>query len=83
MTALDATGLRAIEELAEAMHKSGRCLILCGARHQPARLIARADFHRHVGDANICAHLHDALERAIAVHEQHRSAALQSKPATV
>jgi sulfate permease, SulP family len=82
MTALDATGLRAIEELAEAMHKSGRCLILCGARHQPARLIARADFHRHVGDANICAHLHDALERAIAVHEQHRSAALQSQPAT-
>ena len=75
MTALDATGLRALEELAEAMHKSGRCLILCGARHQPARLIARADFHRHVGDANICVHLHDALERARAVHEEHRSIA--------
>ena len=68
MTAIDATGLRALEELAEAMHRSGRCLILCGARHQPARLIARADFHRHVGDQNICPHLHDALVRAEQVH---------------
>ena len=73
MTALDATGLRAFEELAVAMQQSGRCLILCGARHQPGRLIARADFHRHVGDANICANLHDALERAAEVHQQRQS----------
>ncbi|MFL6279873.1 MAG: SulP family inorganic anion transporter [Vicinamibacterales bacterium] len=73
MTALDATGLRALEELAAAMQQSGRCLILCGARHQPARLIARADFHRHVGDANICANVHDALERAANVHRDHRA----------
>jgi len=70
MTAIDATGLRALEELAEAMQRSGRCLILCGARHQPARLIARADFHRHVGHANICTHLHDALVRAEQVHRE-------------
>jgi SulP family sulfate permease len=70
MTALDATGLRALEELAAAMQRSDRCLILCGARHQPARLIARADFHRHVGDRNICVSLHDALQRAAEVHEQ-------------
>jgi len=75
MTAIDATGLRALEELAEAMRRSGRCLILCGARHQPARLIARADFHRHVGDQNICAHLHDALVRAEHVHREQQSAA--------
>ncbi len=82
MTALDATGLRALEELAAAMQKSDRCLILCGARHQPARLIARADFHRHVGDLNICAHLHDALERARAVHER-TDPSVGSQPATV
>ena len=64
MTALDATGLRAIEELAEALHASGRTLILCGARHQPERLIARADFHRHIGDANICVNVTAALDRA-------------------
>jgi SulP family sulfate permease len=68
MTALDATGLRAFEELAETLHKSGRHLVLCGARHQPARLIARADFHRHIGDANICLHVEAALQRARAIH---------------
>ncbi len=64
MTALDATGLRAFEELAQALDASGRHLLLCGARHQPAGLIARADFHRHIGDANICANVTDALQRA-------------------
>jgi len=73
MTAIDATGLRALEELAEAMRRSGRHLILCGARHQPARLIARADFHRHVGDQNICVHLHDALVRAEQLHQERQS----------
>ena len=73
MTALDATGLRAIEELAEELHQSGRQLILCGARHQPSELIARADFHRRVGDANICANIRDALERARALHDDQRT----------
>jgi SulP family sulfate permease len=68
MTALDATGLRALEELAEALHTSGRSLVLCGARHQPAGLIARADFHRHIGDENICANVTDALRRAREIH---------------
>ena len=75
MTAIDATGLRALEELAEAMRRTGRCLIICGARHQPARLIARADFHRHVGDENICVHLHDALARAERVHAERQHVA--------
>ncbi len=73
MTALDATGLRAIEELAEAMHQTGRHLILCGARHQPAHLMARADFHRVVGDKNISAHVDDALQRARNIHDTHAS----------
>ncbi|HKV99764.1 MAG TPA: SulP family inorganic anion transporter [Vicinamibacterales bacterium] len=68
MTALDATGLRAFEDLAQALQRSGRHLVICGARHQPASLIARADFHRHIGDANICAHVTDALQRARDIH---------------
>jgi SulP family sulfate permease len=68
MTALDATGLRAFEELAEALRRTGRHLILCGARHQPADLMNRADFHRHVGDENICPHIQDALRRAREIH---------------
>jgi SulP family sulfate permease len=72
MTALDATGLRAFEDLAKALQESGRHLLICGARHQPASLIARADFHRHIGDANICAHVSDALQRAHDIHNDTR-----------
>ena len=72
MTALDATGLRAIEELAAALHSSGRTLLLCGARHQPERLIARADFRRHLGDENICRNITEALERARTIHGSDR-----------
>lgn len=39
MTALDATGLYALEEAARQLHASKRTLILCGAREQPSRLI--------------------------------------------
>jgi SulP family sulfate permease len=79
MTALDATGLRAFEDLAEAMRESDRHLLLCGARHQPADLIARADFHRHVGDENICEHIQDALQRAREIH-QHEPQAAHGSP---
>lgn len=68
MTAIDATGLRALEELAEALRATGRHLVLCGARHQPSTLIARADFHRHIGDANICVNVTEALARARHIH---------------
>jgi SulP family sulfate permease len=30
MTAIDATGLRALEDLADELHRAGRTLILCG-----------------------------------------------------
>jgi len=64
MTALDGSGLGALEDLADAVHAAGRTLILCGAREQPARLMEQAEFHEHVGDANICADLDAALARA-------------------
>jgi SulP family sulfate permease len=64
MTAIDATGLHAIEQLARRLHASGRTLLLCGAREQPARFLARADFVDHVGKENIVPHVRAALERA-------------------
>jgi SulP family sulfate permease len=73
MTALDGTGLHAIETFAHTLDVAGKHLILCGARRQPAGLIARADFRRHVGDANICRNVQDALRRAAEIH--HASAA--------
>jgi SulP family sulfate permease len=68
MTALDGSGLGALEDLADALHATGRTLILCGAREQPSKLMDRAEFDEHVGHANICADLDAALARASSVH---------------
>jgi SulP family sulfate permease len=68
MTAIDATGLGAIRDLADAVHASGRSLLLCGAREQPAQLMKQAEFERHVGAANICPSITDALQRAADLH---------------
>jgi SulP family sulfate permease len=64
MTAIDATGLKALEEVADRLRASGRTLLLCGAREQPAAVMRQAEFHLHVGDANICPTILDALRRA-------------------
>ena len=64
MTALDATGLHALEVFAQRLRKSGRTLLLCGARDQPARLLHQADFIEHVGKENIVPHVEAALARA-------------------
>jgi sulfate permease, SulP family len=70
MTAIDATGLFALEEIARNLHATGRTLILCGAREQPAQLIHQAEFEEVVGPENICANVQEALRRAEAVFEK-------------
>jgi SulP family sulfate permease len=70
MTAIDSTGLQALQRLAVEVRASGRTLLLCGAREQPARLMAQASFAQHVGEENICPHVSAAIERAHAVHAQ-------------
>jgi SulP family sulfate permease len=69
MTAIDATGLLALEDLAHRLHAAGRTLILCGAGQQPAKLLHQIEFEQHVGRENICPHITAALERASAVYE--------------
>ena len=69
MTAIDGTGLRAIEDLADALHASGRTLLLCGAREQPRRLMEQAEFHAHLGRENIVENVEAALTRARALHD--------------
>ena len=64
MTAIDATGLHALEQLNERLRKSGRVLILCGARQQPAAFIDQAEFVQHVGANNIVPNIEAALRRA-------------------
>jgi sulfate permease, SulP family len=64
MTAIDATGLRAIQDLADSLHASERTLLLCGALPQPAQLMDEAEFHRHLGAENILPNVEAALRRA-------------------
>lgn len=64
MTAIDSTGLQALENLADQVHESGRELILCGAREQPWRLMDQAEFQLHVGRENMCRNIEEALNRA-------------------
>jgi sulfate permease, SulP family len=70
MTAIDATGLLALEEVAKELHASKRTLILCGAREQPAKLMQQAEFEEVVGPENICDNVQDALSRAEEVFER-------------
>jgi SulP family sulfate permease len=65
MTAIDATGLQALEDLAKKCRAARRTLILCRAPPQPAKRMQQAEFEQHVGPANICENFHAALERAI------------------
>jgi SulP family sulfate permease len=71
MTAIDATGLLALEDLADKLAASGRILILCGARQQPAKLMRQAEFERHLGKGNICPDVETALERAVLFYSSH------------
>ncbi|MFN0134983.1 MAG: SulP family inorganic anion transporter [Phycisphaerae bacterium] len=64
MTAIDATGLHALADLAVRIKSSGRVLLMCGSRHQPAKLMHDAEFHAHIGERNILPSLAAAIERA-------------------
>jgi SulP family sulfate permease len=70
MTAIDASGLYALEKLAERLHKTGRHVLVCGARRQPATMLDRADFVSHIGPENILPHVEAALARARALHRE-------------
>jgi SulP family sulfate permease len=64
MTAIDATGLHALEALSDRLKRSGRTLVICGARDQPAAFLDQAEFVEHVGKQNVLPHVQAALERA-------------------
>ena len=79
MTAIDATGIYALEEIAKQLHASGRTLILCGAREQPAELMHQAEFEEVVGRENFCANVDEALRRAEEAFERINAKAAAAK----
>lgn len=82
MSALDSTGLGAIEDIANRLHDSGRHLLLCGAKEQPSRLLHQPSFVERIGEENICSHIQEALDRAKQIMDDKievRSATLPSE----
>jgi sulfate permease, SulP family len=74
MTAIDATGIAALRELAGTLQHSGRTMLVCGARPQPATLMREAGFAQQIGPENICANIEEALKRAEEIHKEYAAA---------
>lgn len=70
MSAIDSTGLGAIEELAGRLRDAGHRLLLCGAKEQPAKLLHQNVFVEKIGAENICDNIQHALDRAEAIMKQ-------------
>jgi SulP family sulfate permease len=68
MTAIDGTGIHAIETFAKRLQESGRTMLLCGAMEQPSKLLNGGRFLDRVGRENIVANIQAALDRAKEVH---------------
>jgi len=69
MSAIDATGIHAIENFAKRLHESGRTMLLCGAMEQPSKLLNGSRFQDRVGRENIMPNIQAALDRAEQVYE--------------
>jgi SulP family sulfate permease len=64
MTAIDGTGIQALEGLAHALLNSERHLVVCAAREQPDRLLRKAKFPELIGLDNYRRNVHEAIQRA-------------------
>jgi SulP family sulfate permease len=62
--AMDATGLNALEDLYERLHRKGRHLLLSGPHTQPLLVMDKAGFLDRLGRENVCADIDGALVRA-------------------
>jgi SulP family sulfate permease len=69
MSAIDATGIHAIESFAKRLSDSGRTLLLCGAMQQPSKLLDGSRFQERIGRENIMPNVQAALDRARSIHE--------------
>jgi sulfate permease, SulP family len=62
--AMDATGLNALEDLYERLHRKGKHLILSGPHTQPLFVMEKAGFLDRIGRENVCPHVVAALARS-------------------
>ena len=62
--AMDATGLNALEDLYERLHRKGKSIILSAPHTQPLVVMDRAGFLDLIGRENVCADVDASLARA-------------------
>jgi sulfate permease, SulP family len=62
--AMDATGLRALEDLFSKTRKDGTKLVLSGVHAQPLAVLQRSGMYVRIGEANILGNFEDAVARA-------------------
>jgi SulP family sulfate permease len=65
--------------MARALQATGRTLILCGAREQPAKLLHEGEVEELIGKNNICDNVQDAVRRAQDVFERLEATAVAAK----
>jgi SulP family sulfate permease len=64
VTAMDATGLNALESIVERLEHRGGTVILSGIHRQPLELLRKAGFIEVIGRKNFCATFDDSLARS-------------------
>ncbi|MGC9450969.1 MAG: SulP family inorganic anion transporter [Oceanipulchritudo sp.] len=64
VTAMDLTGMNALESVVERLHRAGGHVVISGIHHQPLQMLRKAGFIPVIGRENFCATLEDSLKRA-------------------
>ena len=67
VTAMDATGMNALESVVERMKSRGSTVILSGIHQQPLQMLRKAGFIEVIGRENFCATFMTALARATSI----------------
>jgi len=64
VVAMDATGLNALEDLHQKLHRKGKHLVLSAPHTNPMMVMEKAGFIDRLGRENVCPHIDAALDRA-------------------
>jgi SulP family sulfate permease len=64
VVAIDATGLNALEDLYDKLHRKGKHLVLSAPHTNPLMVMQKAGFIDRLGPENVCPHIDAALARA-------------------
>lgn len=64
VTAMDATGMNALESVVERIRAHGGVVIISGIHQQPLQMLRKAGFLEIVGRENLCATFDQSLKRA-------------------